>query len=195
MINNIGAIVLAAGLSRRMGKPKMLLPWGSGTVIEHVVGVCSHTLTETIVVCGQYFQEISVLTQGKYVKVVYNENYANGEMLDSLRKGLTEISTEIEAAFIVLGDQPFIQAPLLEKIINQFYQSKRKILIPSYQMRRGHPWLVHKELLSEFWKLPPGETMRDFLKLHQSEIEYCEVNDQSILLDIDTPEDYEKYKP
>ncbi len=195
MTQRIGAIILAAGLSARMGQPKMLLPWGNKTIIEHVVESCGNAAQEILVVTGKLFPEISDRFKTSDVKVIFNPQYANEEMLDSLRAGLALLGPEVEAVFIVLGDQPFLKPEILRKEIEIFNRTGGKIIIPSFQMRRGHPWLVHRDLFTDFFALEPGQTMRDFLQKHKDQIAYCEVNDGTILLDLDTPEDYEKYKP
>jgi molybdenum cofactor cytidylyltransferase len=74
-------------------------------------------------------------------------------------------------------------------------ESHFSLVIPSYQMRRGHPWLVSRSLWNELLELKPPETLRSFLNRHLEDIHYVEVDNAGILLDLDTPGDYEKHKP
>jgi molybdenum cofactor cytidylyltransferase len=192
----IAAVVMAAGLSQRMGQPKMLLPWGKRTVIEQVVDVLVEGEVEKIIiVTGGLKEQYEGLLSNYPVDVVFNPHYENGEMLDSLKIGIQQLSDPIRAAFIVLGDQPQILPDTVRKIKKSFILTGNKIIIPSYHMRRGHPWLVERSLWSDVDELQPPKTLRNFLELHQEEIHYLLLDSPSILSDLDTPEDYEREKP
>ncbi|HNB36033.1 MAG TPA: hypothetical protein PK414_07420, partial [Anaerolineales bacterium] len=80
-------------------------------------------------------------------------------------------------------------------VCEAFHKSRSKLIFPSYQMRRGHPWLVARPLWNEILAVAAAQSPRDFLNSHASEIEYVTINTPTILQDIDTPEDYLKYKP
>ena len=196
MRGSIGVIVLAAGLSQRMGKVKMLLPWGNTTVIGQVITtLLSVKLKEIDVVCGGTRPLIEEALQGFPVNIFTNPDYQNGEMLRSLQVGIGSLKRSILAALIVLGDQPQIQATTIVNVISEYFQTGNKIVVPSYQMRRGHPWLIDRGLWGQIEALKSNQTMRDFLKDHQQLIHYFPVDNPSILQDLDTPEDYERYKP
>jgi len=189
----IGAIVLAAGLSSRMGRPKMLLPWGDNTVIQTVVTTLQKSrIEEIIIVTGAVHAEIREKFAGLPVRLVFNPLYANGEMLHSLQRGLAALGSEIEAAFVVLGDQPQIQADTVTALLAESQKVPSALIIPSYQMRRGHPWLVRRDLWDELCALQPPLTLRDFLRDHSADIHYLNVDTPTILADLDTPEDYRK---
>jgi molybdenum cofactor cytidylyltransferase len=192
----IGAVVLAAGLSTRMGSPKMLLKWGSTTVIEQVVDTLRKAnVTEIVVVAGGLYKEISALFDGSAVKVIQNPAYTNGEMTTSMQIGLSGLSKMTDAAMIVLGDQPFINIKTVEKVVEAFKESKSNIVMPSVNNRRGHPWIIGRSLWEEIMAIMPPLTMRDFIRDKQADIEYVVVDDESIIQDMDTPEDYERMKP
>lgn len=192
----LSAIVLAAGQSRRMGTPKTNLPWGKTTVLGKVLGTLLEAgLEEIILVTGAHpVQGIEAfINQG--VQQVFNLNYAHGEMLSSFQVGLRAASVKSLAALLVLGDQPQMEVEVVRAVTLEFGQLRPKLLIPSYQMRRGHPWVVSRELWDEIFSLQPPASLRDFLMVHSNEIKYLPVESESILQDLDTPQDYARYQP
>jgi len=126
---------------------------------------------------------------------VFNPDYANGEMLLSLKIGLASIPDDIEAALIALGDQPQIEESVVQQVIAGYKQTKSSLVVPSYQMRRGHPWLLARPLWEAVLGLQPPSTLRDFLRNHAAEMKYIEVENPSIIQDLDTPNDYLRYRP
>ncbi len=192
----ISAIVLAAGRSTRMGTQKMFLPWGDTTVIRRVIAILLDAGIEDIhVVTGEMHDRILELLHDYPVQLSLNPEYANGEMLTSIQVGLSSMDEESEAALVVLGDQPRIEAGVIREIIERYRESKQPIIVPSYKMRRGHPWLAGRALWPEILALRPPLTLRDFLIQHQAIIDYLVVDTPSVLQDLDTQEDYSKYKP
>jgi molybdenum cofactor cytidylyltransferase len=91
---------------------------------------------------------------------------------------------------IGLGDQPQIQEGSVRQIRDIYLQTKSPLVVPSFQMRRGHPWLVARSLWSELLEMRSSQTPRDFLNAHAADIQYVDVDTPSILADLDTPEDY-----
>jgi len=192
----ISAITLAAGESKRMGRPKMLLPWGKTTVIEQVISAyINGRIDDIIVVTGGYKEHVEKILKTHPVRVVHNERYEDGEMLSSLQCGLRSLKPEAEAMLVALGDQPQVQERSVRRVCEAFQESKSPIVVPSYQMRRGHPWLVARPLWDELLKMKSPQSPRDFLNGHRDEIQYVEVDDPNILADLDTPEDYQKWRP
>ena len=196
----VAAIVLAAGLSLRMGQPKMILPWGHTTVIGRVVEVMgSIGLSEVLVVTGGARESVeSVLNELPLQispRLVFNSDFENGEMLRSIQVGLEALDPTVEAAIIALGDQPQIQVEVARGVLHTYLQERAPIVAPSYRMRRGHPWLLRRDLWSEVLRLRPPSTLKTFIDQHPKEIRYYEVDQASILQDLDTPEDYREQKP
>lgn len=195
-MSEVGAVVLAAGLSTRMGQPKMVLPWGKVTIIEKVVITLREAGIETIVVItGGAHQEVLKALNGLNVTIIFNPQYYNGEMLNSLQVGLQSLPPNVRGALIVLGDQPFMQKETIEKVVQAFLKTDSPLVIPSFQMRRGHPWLIARQLWEEVLEIAPPNTLRSFLQAHQEKILYVVVDTPTIFWDIDTPEDYERQKP
>ena len=192
----ISAIVLAAGQSRRMGSPKINLPWGRRTVLGQVVGTLLEAgLDEIILVTGAH-PVVGVdefLKQG--VKLAYNPDYASGEMLSSFQVGLKSAAVESQAALLALGDQPQMELAVVREVLRAYTASRPRILIPSCRMRRGHPGVVSRELWGEVLSMKPPATLREFLNAHANEIAYLNVTTETVIQDLDTPEDYERFRP
>lgn len=205
----ITALILAAGQSKRMGQPKMLLPWGETTVLGQVIETVQHTgVAEILVITGGARKEVEAIAEKHKVRTVFNEGFANDEMLSSIQAGLRSISSLslpgkgtggegriAEGALVVLGDQPQVQERSVRAVVSRFEETKANLVVPSYQMRRGHPWLVASPVWKEMLAMRSPESPRDFLNRHASEIEYVEIDDPSILADLDTPDDYLKSRP
>ncbi len=187
---NISAVILAAGKSVRMGQQKMLLPWGSTTVLGKVIQTLQAVGAGDIVVVTNSKIAPQVTSYG--VRVTLNDE---GEMLESVQVGLQAQKSSAEATLICLGDQPQVEEENVRKVCEGFLQSKSRLVVPSYQMRRGHPWLIARELWDEILRLRQPESMRDFLNAHKGEIHYVECDSPSALQDLDTPSDYLKFKP
>jgi molybdenum cofactor cytidylyltransferase len=196
----IGAIVLAAGKSERMGEPKMCLPWGTTTVIGHVITILVGSgLDDVVVVTGGGREGVERVLVGLphdwSVREAFNPDFAAGEMLSSLQTGVASLGKTCEAALIALGDQPQIEADVVRTVMETYNESAASLVIPSYAMRRGHPMLIARRLWAELMALRPPQTLRELIQVHQSEIAYVNVDTPSILWDLDTPEDYHQFKP
>jgi molybdenum cofactor cytidylyltransferase len=199
----ITALLLAAGQSKRMGQPKMLLPWGNTTVFGQVIETIRRAgLDDILVVTGGAREQVEMIAARYGLRVTQNENFEGGEMLSSLQCGLRVLggcavnkSLSAEVALICLGDQPQVQEGSVRAVVRRFVETGSRLVVPSYQMRRGHPWLVARPLWEEVLDLRPPESPRDFLNRHASEIDYVDVDNPSILADLDTFEDYLKSRP
>ena len=196
----ITAIILAAGRSTRMGTPKMLLRWKKTTVIEHIISVFDDAGIDDILVVtgGAHEQMEEVLRQCKKrhpVRSIYNEEYQTGEMLSSIQCGLKNMNDTVEAALIGLGDQPQVLESTVQLLKESFLHSKSLLIVPSYLMRRGHPWLVARPLWMELSLMDHTQTPRDFLNAHPGEVLYLNLETPSILADLDTLEDYRSARP
>lgn len=191
----IAALILAAGQSRRMGRPKMPLPWGDSTVLGHVIQVLRAAgVRDVLVVTGGNNAAAEDIAHGCDAQTVFNPGYADEEMLSSLQVGLRALSEETPAALIALGDQPQIQEETVRRIRDEYMRISAPLIVPSHRMRRGHPWLVARELWDAVFAMRSPQTPRDFLNLHASEIHYIVMDTPSILQDLDTPEDYRQFK-
>lgn len=190
----ISAVVLAAGLSTRMGCPKMVLPWGSSTIIGQVVSTLLQAgLKEIIVVTGAARAEVEAVVeqlQREEVRTVFNPRFTENDMLVSLQVGLAVLGDDVDAMLVVLGDQPQIEVDVVHKLIDVYQADNVRLIVPSFDMRRGHPWVVDRSLWPDLQSIPQGSTMRDFLHAYRQVITYVTVASSSILRDLDTPEEY-----
>jgi molybdenum cofactor cytidylyltransferase len=191
----ITALILAAGQSKRMGQPKMSLPWGEITVLEQVIATFKAAgVDDVLVITGGAREQVETLV-GNSARRIFNPDYAEGEMLSSVQAGLAGLKPGIEAVLIGLGDQPQVQERSVRLVLEEYRKSAASIVVPSFQMRRGHPWLVARIHWDEILRMHSPASLRDFLHNHQDEIYYVEFDNNSILQDMDTPEDYLKSRP
>ena len=228
----ITALILAAGQSRRMGQPKMLLPWGETSILGQVIATFRVAgADDVVVVTGGDRERVEALV-GVSARTIFNPEYSQGEMLSSIQAGLAGVLSptpalratspreasyrdksapqfsrvnssvsglggglEGGAVLIALGDQPQVQERSVRFVMDEYRKSGAPIVVPSFQMRRGHPWLVARSHWDEILTMRSPESPRDFLNRHAGEIHYVNVDDDSILQDLDTPDDYLKSKP
>jgi molybdenum cofactor cytidylyltransferase len=190
----ISAVVLAAGLSTRMGRLKQLLPYGEHTVIEQVVSVLlASPVDEVLVVTGHERGAMETALAQWPVRTVFNPDYAQGEMLSSVQAGLQAVAAGSQAALLAVGDMPAIQ----EDVVTRLIQAHRTggddhVYIPSYQMRAGHPVLVPRPYWKAILSLPRGENLRSVLRVKDTHVQWVVVDTPSVLRDMDTPADYQR---
>jgi molybdenum cofactor cytidylyltransferase len=186
----IGAVILAAGQARRMGRNKMLLPFGTSSVIETIVTevVACSAVGEVVVVTGHEPDRITALLAPYPVRCVFNPAYARAEMLVSLQVGVRALAAEVQAALIVPGDHPRLRRDIIQRVIDEYQPGA--LVIPSYQMKRGHPILIDRRWWGELLALPETASLRDFIRAHEDHIRYVVVDTDSVLQDMDTPEEY-----
>ena len=190
----VGAVVLAAGLARRMGQPKVLLAWADGaTILDHILKQLQAAgVEDVVVVTGHEADKVREIAKQHGITVVHNPDYATGEMLSSLKTGLRAMPDHVAATLVVLGDQPRIQPGIVWLVMQIYADGKGSIVAPSYEMRRGHPILIDRQYWNEILALPADGAPRDVINAHADEIAYVVVDTDSVLGDVDTPEDYEK---
>ena len=190
--SQIGAVVLAAGKSTRMGEPKQLLRIDGKTLLERALtNLRDAKVRDIVVVLGFGAQAIQKHVALDEARVVENTDYEHG-MASSLRVGLAALDTNADGALIVLADQPFIRAQTLDRIIDQYQDSDAQIVIPMYQGFRGNPVLLDRSVFPEVMALNGDIGCRAVFGDHQEGIVKVSVDDIGILLDIDTKDDYTK---
>jgi len=195
--SRVGAVILAAGRSTRMGEAKQLLPLGESTVLEQTLGnVRGAAIDEIVLVLGSSAETIRQqlpITAVEGLKVVVNQNYNEG-MASSLRAGLSAVDPHIDAALIVLADQPFVRPETLDRIVDQHLSSGAQIVIPLYRGFRGNPVLLDRSVFHEVMALDGDIGCRAIFGNHLEGIVKVEVEDVGILLDIDNKDDYERLR-
>lgn len=190
----IAAIVLAGGMSTRMGESKVLLPWeGRKPIIRVIVDRLKRMkLDDVIVVTGHLASQVKDALENEPIRIVHNREYRSGDMLSSLQAGIRALGPEISACMIVLGDQPMLDNKVVHQVINAYSEGRGTIVAPSYKNRRGHPILIDRQYWSEILDLPRGAAPRDVINAHADAIAYVNAETDSVLRDIDTPQDYQE---
>ncbi|MDO9261767.1 MAG: nucleotidyltransferase family protein [Flavobacteriaceae bacterium] len=189
-MNEIWGIILAAGESKRMGFPKMLLKFNGITMIETVIqNVINADIDNTIVVLGANSQTLTELLTKSNVKYCFNNNYKEG-MLSSVKCGFKNLPSDLKAVLVFLGDQPFITSNVINKVIDAHKFSGKGIVIPIYQKKRGHPILIDKKYTEAIHKLDVETGLRSLTYLFADDVLEVDTDDSGILRDFDTYEDY-----
>jgi molybdenum cofactor cytidylyltransferase len=187
----VGAVVLAAGMSTRMGHCKPLLPWDGRTVIEAIVSrLVLARVAEIVVVTGYKHKAVRRALADLPVRIMHNPAYASGEMLSSLKVGLGALSGSTAACLVTLGDQPSLSGRVIGQIIAAYAEMQGEIIAPVYRGQQGHPVLFDRHFWPELIALADG-VPRDVMRRHPDRLALITVHDDSILRDIDTPQQYD----
>ncbi len=186
----IWAVVLAAGESKRMGQPKMLLPFRGATILETVIrSLRDADFPHILVVLGAEAARLTELLRDYPVQTITNPNYSQG-MLSSVQAGFDALPSETRSVLVVLGDQPTISGPVLACLKAATQTSPDSIVLPVYRGRRGHPVLIPAKYRSEIAALSHEIGLRQLLQRHPDAILEIQVDSPEILQDIDDPQAY-----
>jgi len=187
--SRVAAVVLAAGMSRRMGTPKQLLRMGGETILERTLkNVRASNVGEIVLVLGHAADDLQKAIATEGLKVVINPDYQQG-MGTSLRFGLSAV--DADAALIVLADQPWISSDTFNRLIECHQERRPQIIVPTYRGFRGNPVLLDHSVFHEMQALKGDVGCRAIFGDHTDGILKLPVNDPGILLDIDSRDDFE----
>ncbi len=187
----VSAVVLAAGCSERMGWPKQLLPVNGTPMLVHVIdAILGAGIDEVVVVLGCAAERIAPVLAGLTVSIVVNEAWPEG-LASSVRTGLAAVTPQAEAVVFAPADLPRLTAAAVRAVVQRYAATRRPIVVPVYAGRRGNPVLFARCLFAELGALRGDQGGRALLATHQADVEAVEVSDAGILLDVDTPGDYE----
>lgn len=201
-LNKVSAIILAAGQGTRIGKQKMLLPWGTSTILERVINnVLLSGAHEVVVVLGFKAEEmkgrlepgLAANPNRSKIKIMINHDFKDG-ISSSLIKGVDSVSKDAEAVMIVLGDQPQIGPDIMRKVIKAFLENDQSIAVPSFKGQRGHPVILDLKYKNEILGLKGDIGAREVVKFHPDNVLKVDISSQEIIRDIDTWNDYEEIK-
>ena len=188
----ISAILLGAGESKRMGRDKLLLPWGKRTILEHCLQVLLRSkIKEVIVVLNP---QNTVLTNGlgeKRIKVVLNPDYKKG-MSSSIRRGIRALNPKSDGILIALGDMVFLRSRTIDAILRAFREEKGNIILPSFRGRQGHPVLFHRKYKGELLKIKGDTGGKSIIMKHPEDVFVIQVKSRGVIRDIDTWVEYKK---
>lgn len=184
------AIILAAGESKRMGLPKMLLQFNGMSMLENVImNVTGSVVDDTLVVLGAEREVLTELISKTPVKYCFNDNYKEG-MLSSVKCGFRNLPSDVDAVLVFQGDQPFISPSVINLVIEEYRSSGRGIIIPVYHGKRGHPLLLDRKYINEIEMLDDREGLRCLSMKFSKDVLEVATDDPGILRDFDTIEEY-----
>jgi molybdenum cofactor cytidylyltransferase len=191
----IVAVILSAGESSRMGRPKALLPIDGVRFIEKIVTALKATrVGQIVVVLGHNAEELRQKITDLPVDLVINPDYKRGQ-LTSLVAAIRNIETgkdaeRVDGILVHLVDHPYINADLVNLMIERFYETKKLIVVPRYQNRRGHPVIFSRALFGELVAAPLDRGAKAVVHAHRDDTLEIDTNDEGAIIDIDTPEEY-----
>ena len=173
-----------------MGRPKALLPIRGRTFLENILDAIFHTsIEDTIVVVGHHREEIE--RSVSLPATVFNPDYEQG-MVTSFQAGIRKLSWDTTGAFLFLVDHPLVEPTTIEAMIMNL--APNRIVLPTFEGRRGHPVLFSSEVLEEILALRSSEGANIVVRKNPERIIEVPVNAPGILVDIDTPEQFERLR-
>jgi molybdenum cofactor cytidylyltransferase len=191
----IVAVILSAGESSRMGRPKALLPIDGVRFVEKIVSALKSTdVGNIIVVLGHNAEEMRQKISDLPVTILINHDYKQGQ-LSSLQVAISHLESSSEGSpvdgiLVHLVDHPYISATLVDLMIKRFYETKKLIVVPRFQGRRGHPVIFARALFSELLAAGPDQGAKPVVHGHRDDTLEIDTKDEGVLIDIDTPEEY-----
>ena len=197
---SFAGVILAAGDSSRMGSDKALLPWPPARELTHsketflsaAIRSLAHSTDFVLIVAGKNATALEPIAYANGASIVTNPDPGQGQF-SSLRVGLREVLNHgRDAAVITLVDRPPATASTVQLLRNAFDSAPQNVwaVVPEFSGKHGHPFLAGRELMEAFLHAAPTSTAREVEHAHQNHIQYVAVNDQFVVLNINTPEDY-----
>ena len=194
-MNDVAAILLAAGQSKRMGAFKPLLAFGETTVIRScILSLSSGGIDDIVAVLGHRADEVKeslkdfTAFSNLHLRFALNPE-PESEMSVSIACGVRELPSEAKAVLIALTDQPAIPAAVVRGLLDQ-WQSGNKLVIPEFEGRGGHPVLVDLSFREELLSLDPNLGLKAFFDAHRNEVRRFSMSSPYIARDMDTWDDY-----
>ena len=193
--SNIAVLILAAGSSSRLGKPKQLVKFKSKTLLQHSIDVSEALdLSEKIIVLGANEETILNEVDLKNHKLLVNNNWQEG-MSTSLKRGLEEVQNlhpNIENVLVLLSDQPFISEPVLQELIDKHLEANRLASFSEYRGIPGVPAIFSREIFPDLMRIEGDRGARDLIK--NGLTNYQLVPFDKGIVDIDTEKDLQFLK-
>lgn len=197
--DNTYCIILAAGESARMGYPKALLKFQNTSFLEHLINIIkSAGILNLIVVLGYDAEKIvdllnlEKIKKDLNIKFLVNKDYQKGQ-LTSVQTAIRALPKNVEAIILLPVDRPLISKDIVKKILEKYFETKAKIVIPTFEGKRGHPVLFSSTVLNDLMNAPLDIGARYVVWNNSADLIEVPTMDSGILINIDTPEDYKKY--
>lgn len=189
----IAAVVLAAGLSRRMGQAKLLMPVGGRAIVRYVVeSVLAGGVDSVWVVTGPDVEPIEAALAGLEVQIAVNPAPEEGQA-SSLRAGIAALPASVDAVLIALGDQPSLAPSIIPALLAARRTSPKLIVAPRYRDGQGNPVLFKRAIFPELLRLTGDQGARPIIQQEPARVEWVEL-DLPMPPDVDTLDDYEKIR-
>ena len=191
----IVAVVLSAGESSRMGRPKALLPIDGQTFIERIVAALKQAkVGKIIVILRHNARELQSKISHLPVEILINTDYKLGQ-LSSLQLAVRNLQPDLDCdgMLVHLVDHPYLAPALVEEMIRRFYETKKRIIVPKFHGKRGHPVIFSNALFDEILSAPMEEGAKAVVNAHRAETLEIETEEEGIAVDIDTPELYQQH--
>jgi CTP:molybdopterin cytidylyltransferase MocA len=191
----IVAVVLSAGESSRMGRPKALLPIYGQTFIERIVAALKQTrVGKIIVILGHNASELQPKISHLPVEILINTDYKLGQ-LSSLQLAVRhlQLDQDCDGMLVHLVDHPYLTPALVQEMIRRFYETKKRIIVPKFHGKRGHPVIFSRDLFAELLSAPVDQGAKAVVNAHRADTLEIETEEAGIALDIDTPELYQQH--
>ncbi len=188
----ISAILLAAGNSGRMGRPKALLPYKNSTFINHILtNLESAGCSPIVTILGKHSSLILENSRAGQYEYAVNEKPEEG-MISSIQLGIKILPENSIGFLLALVDHPAVQQTTYKRMINAALENPDQIIIPEYKGRRGHPVYIGRQFFEQLLNAGAKQTARDIINTNKEIVKYLDIDDPGILTDIDFPEDLKK---
>jgi len=183
----LAAVILSGGASRRMGSPKALLSYQGRPFLEHLLDVAHHPkIGVRRIVLGADAEPIAKEVNLAPDEIVINEEWENGQ-LSSIQAALRSLPAQTDGIILLLIDHPLISSALVGELVESFYSSRKAIVLPVYEGRRGHPVIFSSALYQELMDAPLETGARSVVWAHSSEVQVVQTSEEGCVLNLNDP--------
>ena len=195
---NVGAVILAAGMSRRMGTAKQFLPLGEKPLFRYAVErAAANGLAPILLVGGEHSEKLQALISDMpQVEVLHNPDYAAG-MASSLACGIGRLNGRAEAGLVFLADQPNVPDQVVQALLDGYRENRQsgvKIVRPQYAGEAGHPVLFDASLFDELSRIAGDQGGKEVVGRYRNSLLTIPFEQAEWGWDVDTREDYQRIR-
>jgi molybdenum cofactor cytidylyltransferase len=188
----LAAVILSGGASRRMGSPKARLSYQGRPFLEHLLDITRHPkIGVRRVVLGADAEPIAKEINLAGDEIVINDEWEKGQ-LSSIHAALRSLPAQTDGMLLLLIDHPLISSALVSELIEAFYSSRKPIVLPVYEGRRGHPLIFSSALYDELLRAPLETGARSVVWAHSAEIQVVQTNEEGCVLNLNDPDTLQK---